>query len=74
MIDCGYYASRMSPRVRRALHEALDHVLDAMAEDGREARPKPRKSRATPVRELTTIDPFTQRKADAALKRAGLAG
>ncbi len=74
MIDCHYYALDVSPRVRRALHEALDHVLDALAEDAREANPKPRKSRATPPPDIATIDPFTVRKADEALKRAGLRG
>ena len=61
----------MSPAVRRAIHEAIDHVLDAIAEDGRE--PKQRRKRApAPLPDPATIDPFTMRKAEAALKKAGL--
>ncbi len=75
MIDCRYYAGGMvSPRVRRAIHEAIDHVLDAIAEDGREAKPARRASRATPPKDAATIDPFTMKKAETALKRAGMIG
>ena len=33
----------MSPKVRQAMHQALDHILDALAEEALNASPKPSK-------------------------------
>lgn len=65
----------MSPNVRRALHEALDHVLDALAEDARAGGPpvkKAKRYRAPHVPDVSHLSPETLAKADLALRRAGL--
>ena len=65
----------MGPRTRRALHEALDLVLDAMAEDAREKAgedPKKRRVRAPKERSLPAgVDDLTVRRALEAGRRAG---
>lgn len=67
----------MGPRTRRALHEALDHVLDAMAADAAEActlpaNPRAKKLRARPPVDASHVPDETKAKARAALARAGL--
>lgn len=74
-----YYLSRMGPLTRRALHEALDHILDAMAADARNAEEKAENPRAKrkyvprpPAPKLAECSPEAVAKARAALVRAGL--
>lgn len=63
----------MNPNVRRALHEALDLVLDAVAADAREAPLKRVRVRPTKVRKMPEgIDPFTIERARRAGEKAGL--
>ncbi len=59
----------MSPGVRRALHEALDLVLDAVAQEGRDAaKPRRQRKKATPPN-VCDIAPETLVKARRALAR-----
>lgn len=61
----------MSPNLRRACHQALDLVLDALAEDA--AAPTRARSRPTPRAELpANVTDATLRRANDALKKAGL--
>ncbi len=69
----------MSPLLRRALHEALDHVLDAINAEaqGQAEAPKPvRKRQPRCDRKHPPVpadaDPFTIKRAQDALKRVGL--
>lgn len=63
----------MSPNVRRALHEALDLVLDAMAEEQRENPPKKTRQRPEKVRTLPPgVDDITIARAIAAGRKVGL--
>lgn len=59
----------VTPRVRRALHEALDLVLDAFAEDARETpvrrRKRPEKARTMPH----GVDEVTLRRAQEMARR-----
>jgi hypothetical protein len=71
----------ITPGLRRALHEALDHVLDAVAEDERAANgttgKKARRYRAPYVptpEQLARITPEVRAQADAALARAEARG
>lgn len=62
----------ISSRLRRAIHDAVDIVLDALAEDGR-APANPRRKRApAALPDPSTVTPEALAKADAALRRAGL--
>lgn len=63
----------MSPRVRRAIHEAIDLVLDAVAEEARETTAK--KTRTRPVKERVlppSVSDITLARALAVGKKAGL--
>lgn len=63
----------MSPNVRRALHEALDLVLDAIAEDARGETSKVRRVRKPlPIPDVSKIAPDLKAKAERAFARAGL--
>lgn len=66
----------MGPRTRRALHEALDHILDAIEADARDLDPERPKRRAVrprpPAPKLETCDPEAVAKARKAMARAGL--
>lgn len=68
----------MSPRLRRALHEALDHVLDALAADEADAaaegaNPRAKKRGPRPIAPgKPSPDPEVRAKALAALTKAGL--
>lgn len=67
----------IGPGLRRALHEALDHVVDALNEDERQAPVKARRYRAPYVptpEELARVSPEAARKADEALARAAARG
>jgi len=64
----------MTPSLRRALHQALDLVLDAIAEDARNDAPKRRKrpALAKPLPPLpANIDPEVERVVNRQLERAG---
>ena len=67
----------MGPLTRRALHEALDHILDAIEADARAEDPERPKRRAVrprpPAPKLEACDPADIAKARRALSRAGLA-
>ncbi len=56
----------MNADTRRAIHAALDHVLDAIAE-GEKQRPKRRRVRPVPP----APDPETEQHVRAVLERAG---
>jgi hypothetical protein len=65
----------VSPNLRRAAHQALDIVLDALAEEGRAAQPVAKKRRGqvaaelpVPARELTADE---RAQLDRQLRRAG---
>lgn len=71
----------MGPLTRRAIHEAIDHVLDAIEADARHAaekapgKPRPKKRRHTPrptPPKIEDCDPAALAKARAALAKAGL--
>jgi hypothetical protein len=66
----------ISPRLRAALHEALDLVLNAMEEEGYVPAPKPKVKRSRGVLSMTVpvpeMDEITRRRAENALRRAGL--
>jgi hypothetical protein len=60
----------MNPRVRQAVHEAVDLLLDALSADERE--PAPRRKRPVKVREMPAgVDEVTVARAVRALKRTG---
>lgn len=59
----------ISPKLRRALHEALDLVLDALNE---QEPPKQRRTRAEKTRTMPEgVDEVTLERAKRAAKRAG---
>ena len=71
------YAPRVSPNLRRAAHQALDLILDALAEEQRLAEGQAPRKRSrgpapvrvpAPARELT---PEERRELDRHLGRAG---
>jgi hypothetical protein len=64
----------MKPNVRRAMHQALDIVLDAMSEDEPSADVKKSRRRGPVQRELPPepeVSPEVEAKIDAHLRRAG---
>jgi hypothetical protein len=64
----------MTPRLRRALHDALDLVLDALEEDGRGRVPRRRK-RAEKIHIMPDgVDELTRERAKRAAERAGYTG
>lgn len=63
----------MSPKLRQALHAALDHILDAVAEEAGSTKPTTkRRTKAPPVVDLSTVSNETRDKARKALLKAGL--
>jgi hypothetical protein len=73
LLACRYYLSPMSPNLRRAFHDALDLVLDAVAAEARETPPVRQRVRPAKVREMpANIDQFTIERAKAAGRKAGL--
>lgn len=63
----------MTPELRRALHECVDILCDALAASGREPV-KQRRRRAARVHEMPPeIDEVTRKRAELVAKRAGWA-
>lgn len=64
----------ITPRLRRALHNALDLVLDALAEDAAEQGGAPkgkRRARIDPPMPEPVVDELTRRRAEEALRKRG---
>lgn len=62
----------MSPGLRRAAHQALDLILDALAEEGREVKkPRRRGQAAPPLPPPVELAPELQAQLDRQLARAG---
>lgn len=64
--------ARMSPNLRRAMHQALDVILDALAEEATE-KPKKRARNVLPpeLPPVESISPKMKEKAEKALIRSG---
>jgi hypothetical protein len=66
----------VSPKLRQTVHQLVDVLLDAIAEEGRQAvedAPRKRRKRPAPVRAMPQgIDEFTVQRALAAGRKAGL--
>ncbi|MBX3215185.1 MAG: hypothetical protein KF850_24330 [Labilithrix sp.] len=62
----------MSPHVRRVAHEALDMILDAIAQEHATPAKKPRRRPNPPIPVIKEAKPELDAKVNRALKRAGL--
>lgn len=65
----------MSPRLRSALHVALDHILDAIAEDQAEAAGKPATGKRKPREHVSRgakVDEASVQRVAARMMKIGL--
>jgi hypothetical protein len=61
----------VSPNLRRAAHQALDIILDALAEEGREKKTKKSRGRVQIPAPQVDLSPELQAQLDRQLARAG---
>ncbi len=61
----------MSPNLRRAAHQALDLILDALAEESAPVKTKKTRARATPPALPPDVTPEELARIGAHLARAG---